>query len=164
MERHRFGGRRQHPSAVLRSYRGGLEARSAAGGAECPRVYPGRVRARRARGRILRERRDPRPRASALSVSAGEPALWLQLANEDLAMAGLALDQGIFRQTCFHSQQAAEKALKALLLARQGTYPRTHSFGGLARIRHVGRTERVGGSLSAPESVLSNDALCRRAP
>ena len=46
-------------------------------------------------------------------------------------MARLALDQGIYRQTCFHSQQAVEKALKALLLARQGTYPRTHSLEDL---------------------------------
>jgi len=58
-------------------------------------------------------------------VSAGEPALWLQLADEDLAMARLALAQRIYRQTCFHAQQAAEKALKALLLTRHGTYPRT---------------------------------------
>jgi len=64
-------------------------------------------------------------------VSAGEPALWLQLADEDLAMARLALDQGIYRQTCFHAQQAAEKALKALLLVRRGTYPRTHSLEDL---------------------------------
>jgi len=64
-------------------------------------------------------------------VSASEPALWLQLADEDLAMARLALDQGIYRQTCFHAQQAAEKALKALLLVRQGTYPRTHSLEDL---------------------------------
>jgi HEPN domain-containing protein len=64
-------------------------------------------------------------------VSAGEPALWLRLADEDLAMARLALDRGIYRQTCFHAQQAAEKALKALLLVRRGTYPRTHSLEDL---------------------------------
>jgi HEPN domain-containing protein len=64
-------------------------------------------------------------------VSAGEPALWLQLADEDLAMARLALAQRIYRQTCFHAQQAAEKALKALLLTRHGTYPRTHSLEDL---------------------------------
>jgi HEPN domain-containing protein len=64
-------------------------------------------------------------------VSAGEPALWPQLADEDLAMARLAFDQGIYRQTCFHAQQAVEKALKALLLARQGTYPKTHSLEDL---------------------------------
>jgi HEPN domain-containing protein len=64
-------------------------------------------------------------------VSAGEAALWLRLADEDIAMARLALDRRIYRQTCFHAQQAAEKALKALLLVRQGTYPRTHSLEDL---------------------------------
>ena len=42
-------------------------------------------------------------------------------------MARLAIDQGIYRQTCFHAQQAVEKALKAFLLFRTGTYPRTTS-------------------------------------
>ena len=46
-------------------------------------------------------------------------------------MARLALSQGIYRQTCFHAQQTAEKALKALLLVRRGTYPRTHSLEDL---------------------------------
>ena len=64
-------------------------------------------------------------------MSAGGPALWLLLADEDLAVARLAHEQGIYRQTCFHAQQAAEKALKALLLARTGAYPRTHSLEDL---------------------------------
>ena len=64
-------------------------------------------------------------------MSSGGPALWLLLADEDLAVARLALDRGIYRQTCFHAQQAAEKALKALLLARTGEYPRTHSLEDL---------------------------------
>ena len=46
-------------------------------------------------------------------------------------MAQLALNQGIYEQTCFHAQQAVEKALKALLLVRRGTYPRTHSLEDL---------------------------------
>lgn len=53
---------------------------------------------------------------------------WLELANEDLVMADYALSQGIFRQTCFHSQQAVEKALKGFLYPRKGTYPRSHSL------------------------------------
>ena len=62
-------------------------------------------------------------------MSAGEPALWLRLADEDLAMAQLALDQGIYRQTCFHAQQAAEKALKALLLTNIVTSVRVRVTG-----------------------------------
>lgn len=41
-------------------------------------------------------------------------------------MAELAMTQGIPRQACFHPQQAAEKALKGLLQARIGTYPKSH--------------------------------------
>lgn len=36
------------------------------------------------------------------------------------------MTQGIPRQACFHAQQAAEKALKGLLQARTGTYPKSH--------------------------------------
>lgn len=53
---------------------------------------------------------------------------WLQLADEDLVMAKLAFDQGIYRQACFHPQQAVEKALKAFLLVRRGTYAKSHSL------------------------------------
>ena len=48
-----------------------------------------------------------------MSASAAER--WLVLAREDLAMAEHAVSIGIFRQACFHAQQAAEKALKGFL-------------------------------------------------
>ena len=57
-----------------------------------------------------------------------EPAHWLMLADEDLTMAQFAADGGIHRQACFHSQQAVEKALKGLLLAKVGTSPKGHSL------------------------------------
>ena len=57
-----------------------------------------------------------------------EAERWLAFADEDIKMAELALSEGIFRQTCFHSQQAAEKALKGLLVARLGTHPKGHSL------------------------------------
>lgn len=57
-----------------------------------------------------------------------EAERWLELAGEDIEMAEYALSRGIFRQTCFHSQQAVEKALKGLLNARLGTHPKSHSL------------------------------------
>lgn len=57
-----------------------------------------------------------------------EAERWLELAGEDIEMAEYALSRGIFRQTCFHSQQAVEKALKGLLDARLGTHPKSHSL------------------------------------
>ena len=53
---------------------------------------------------------------------------WLVLAREDLAMAEYAVSSGIFRQACFHAQQAVEKALKGFLVARTGTHARGHSL------------------------------------
>jgi HEPN domain-containing protein len=52
---------------------------------------------------------------------------WLYMANEDLRTAELTWREGIYAQTCFHAQQCAEKALKALLVAQTGhAAPRTH--------------------------------------
>lgn len=34
---------------------------------------------------------------------------WLEFARQDLQMAVLALDEGIYNQVCFHSQQRVEK-------------------------------------------------------
>jgi hypothetical protein len=51
---------------------------------------------------------------------------WLYMANEDLRTAELTWREGIYAQTCFHAQQCAEKALKALLVAQTGhAAPRT---------------------------------------
>lgn len=59
---------------------------------------------------------------------------WLQFAREDLRMAELALEEGIFNQVCFHSQQSAEKSVKGLLSHQNGTPPRTHLMSDLLRL------------------------------
>jgi len=49
----------------------------------------------------------------------GSPADWLRHAYSDLALAStMPLPQILLEQLCFHAQQAAEKALKAILVAR----------------------------------------------
>lgn len=50
--------------------------------------------------------------------STGEAGRWLRQAEHDLEFARMALREGFFSQTCFISQQVAEKALKALLYHR----------------------------------------------
>ena len=57
---------------------------------------------------------------------------WLVLAREDLEVAGITLREAIFNQTCFHAQQAAEKALKGFLAANDRAVPKTHVLGQLA--------------------------------
>jgi HEPN domain-containing protein len=56
---------------------------------------------------------------------------WLRFASEDLQMAEFALEEQIYNQVCFHSQQCAEKSVKGLLLAQGISPPRTHSLGDL---------------------------------
>lgn len=53
---------------------------------------------------------------------------WLQMATDDLAFAKLGLQHGYFANVCFLSQQAAEKALKGLLVQHTGTHPRVHNL------------------------------------
>jgi HEPN domain-containing protein len=53
---------------------------------------------------------------------------WLRQAHSDLAMAAYASDGGFHAQACYHCSQAAEKALKAVLLALDQEPERTHSI------------------------------------
>ena len=57
-------------------------------------------------------------------------APWLALAASDLRVAeGVAkFETGEWHQVCFHCQQAAEKALKAMLEADDQPPPRTHDL------------------------------------
>lgn len=47
-----------------------------------------------------------------------ESQRWIRQAANDLDFARLGLREGFYAQTCFQTQQAAEKALKALYYAR----------------------------------------------
>ena len=40
---------------------------------------------------------------------------WLIFAQQDLQMAELAYQDGIYNQVCFHSQQCIEKCFKGIL-------------------------------------------------
>jgi len=56
------------------------------------------------------------------------PQAWLVRARSDLALAraALRLPDVLLEDACFHTQQCAEKALKALLVQRAIPFPRTH--------------------------------------
>lgn len=56
---------------------------------------------------------------------------WLAFAREDLQVAEAVMDEEIYNQVCFHSQQSVEKALKGVLESRGIKPPRTHSITDL---------------------------------
>ena len=59
----------------------------------------------------------------------GSAAAWLRRARSDLQLARVARpDEVLFEELCFHAQQAAEKALKAVLIARGIPVPRSHNI------------------------------------
>jgi HEPN domain-containing protein len=54
---------------------------------------------------------------------------WLKRAHSDLALSKIARPDGVFLEDlCFHAQQAAEKALKALFVQRGWTFHFTHDL------------------------------------
>ncbi len=61
------------------------------------------------------------------------PAEWLLRANSSLraARAVLGLPGILYEEVCFHAQQAAEKALKSILVSRKSPFPKTHEIGAL---------------------------------
>ncbi len=62
-------------------------------------------------------------------------AEWMRHARSDLAVARMADVEQISPEIlAFHAQQAAEKALKALLVQRQVEFPRQHVIGPLLNL------------------------------
>lgn len=59
----------------------------------------------------------------------GSPAHWLEHARSDMALAAAPRPASVlFGDLCFHAQQAAEKALKAVLVHRHIAPPRSHDL------------------------------------
>ena len=67
-------------------------------------------------------------------------ATWLRTARRDLELARSIVDRAP-SLSAFHAQQAAEKALNALAVARVDDHPRTHTAGRLVReLREIDAT------------------------
>lgn len=58
---------------------------------------------------------------------------WLATAERDLKAAESLGQAGYYEHGCFWCQQSAEKSLKALLLLKQGKFPKIHSLSALAK-------------------------------
>jgi len=61
-------------------------------------------------------------------VSAEALRRWLNKAEENLKVAETSYRNSFYAASCFHAQQAAELALKALIISRKGYQPFTHSL------------------------------------
>ena len=53
---------------------------------------------------------------------------WMRQANSDWAVAELTAEQGFHSQACYHYGQAAEKALKGLLISLGSLPPYSHAL------------------------------------
>lgn len=63
---------------------------------------------------------------------AGSAQDWLRHARSDLALAGMQKTKRLlYEHLCFHAQQAAEKALKAVLVHHGIRAPRSHDLSYL---------------------------------
>ena len=73
--------------------------------------------------------------SSATNPSPGTPEDWLRHAKSDLAVArGIQNDPDVLpNQTVFHAQQAAEKAIKAVMIREAVPFPRTHDLTELVK-------------------------------
>jgi HEPN domain-containing protein len=61
---------------------------------------------------------------------------WLTKAEEDFLFAEANLEEGrnFFPQICFHYQQAAEKYLKAFIVAKEIEFKKIHDLGLLLKM------------------------------
>lgn len=82
------------------------------------------------------------------------PEEWLRHAQSDLNLAQLARSRPdvLAEQICFHAQQAAEKALKAVLLHRGVSFPLTHDIEELLELAEHGE-------LAIPSEVARSGSL-----
>ncbi len=83
------------------------------------------------------------------------PSQWMELARSDLAVAAARTPGAIPSTLCFLAQQAAEKAVKAVLLMRRIEFPRTHNMGALIDL--------VPDSIDVPLNVQRSALLTRYA-
>ena len=66
--------------------------------------------------------------------SPDNPAEWIKRAGSSLTLSTAKTPGVLYEDLCFQAQQAVEKALKALLLARGARPPYTHDLATLLRL------------------------------
>ena len=62
---------------------------------------------------------------------ADDPREWINRAKSNLAMAKIRIPDAYPEDLCFHAQQAAEKAIKAVMIKRGIDFPYVHDLARL---------------------------------
>jgi HEPN domain-containing protein len=80
------------------------------------------------------------------------PAQWLACARDDLRAAELLAEHGIAQLSCFHSEQAVEKALMALRLYQERIEAGASTRDAMASPGTEGESHGKGVALEAMET------------
>jgi HEPN domain-containing protein len=93
-----------------------------------------------------------------------EVAAWLAKSKSDsrIARAAVEIEGPLWDQACFHAQQSAEKAIKALFVACDLDVPRTHDLVFL--VERLAQREPSASSLLETASGLAQHAVTPRYP
>lgn len=83
-----------------------------------------------------------------------DPREWLNRARSDLSLARAVVPDVLLDDFCFHAQQAAEKAIKAVLISRNVEFPYVHDLAQLLEL-----VEESGATV--PANVRAATALTR---
>ena len=104
---------------------------------------------------------------------------WLKKAEHDLKTAEilLASEEDLYDAICFHTQQLAEKAIKALFTAKNTEFPKTHNLlllsnlladedlmkfnNGLEQLTKYAIESRYPGDYAEPEREESEEEIGR---
>ncbi|HXG17921.1 MAG TPA: HEPN domain-containing protein [Methylomirabilota bacterium] len=85
-----------------------------------------------------------------------DPREWLNRARSNLARAKARIPDAYLEDLCFDAQQAAEKAIKAVLLKKKLTFPYVHDLARLLTLVE-------GSGAEIPEEVRQAESLTRYA-
>lgn len=93
---------------------------------------------------------------SAKRFPPDDPREWLRRAKSNLQLARTQAEDVCLEELCYNAQQAAEKAIKAILIRCEIEFPPTHNLSRLFLL-----AEKQG--IEIPNSVKNADALTRYA-
>lgn len=91
-----------------------------------------------------------------------DPREWLNRARSNLARAKARIPDAYLEDLCFDAQQAAEKAIKAVLLKQKVTFPYIHDLARLLTLLE-GTGEKIPEDLRQAEN-LTRYAIVTRYP